>query len=65
MLAMTWPGAGLVVPGVLGPPHLEIQPPQLVRHDVDEMRAKTVFHEKLDPKQSRVLGMAADMLVPI
>lgn len=62
---MTCPGVGLEMPGVLGPPHLDMQPPQLVRHDVENMRAKTVFHEKLDPKQRRFLGMAFEKLVPM
>lgn len=63
LLRMTYPGAGLVP--LWRPPHLDIHPPQLVRQDVDEMRAKTVFHDKLEPMQSRRLGKVFEKLVPM
>lgn len=58
---MTCPGVSLF----LTPPQLEMQPPQLVRQEVEDMRAKTVFQDKLDPIQCSTLGMAFEKLVPM
>lgn len=58
---MTYPGA---LP-FFRPPWLDMQPPQLVRQEVDDMSAKTVFQEKLDPVHGLRLGMVCDKLVPM
>lgn len=63
LLRITYPGAGLRP--LWRPPHLNMHPPQLVRHEVDDMRAKTVFQEKLDPIQRRRLGKVFEKLVPM
>lgn len=61
LLAMTYPGA---LPR-RSPPWLDIHPPHLVRQNVNEIRAKTVFHEILDPINRSDLGKVFDKLVPI
>lgn len=62
LLRMTYPGAGRRP--LESPPCLNMHPPHLVRHDVDDMRAKTVFQEILNPIHRSSLGKVADKLVP-